>query len=149
MSAKDGSAKGTAILTQSLTHHTQAVGDPTTLALGNPASVVQCIYLSFCIMLCCLGNAGPKALSQLVVLLSLIVHWVLLGIHLGIYQHELQEIDKEERGSVDNCLEAMLHRWMQEKDAVKEFGGATKESLVSALHKMEIVLSEAIAQAEL
>ena len=51
---------------------------------------------------------------------------------------------------MDNCLAAMLQRWMQEKDAVKEFGRATKESLVSALRKMEeIVLSETIAQAEL
>ena len=94
--------------------------------------------------------AGPKQLPQLLVLLSPIVNWTLLGLHLGIYDHELQKIDQEKRGCVDNCLAAMLHRWMQEKDAVKELGGATKESLVSALRKMkEIVLSETIAQAEL
>ena len=44
----------------------------------------------------------------------------------------------------------MLQRWIQEKDAVKKHGGATKKSLVSALRKMdEIKLSETIAQAEL
>ena len=94
--------------------------------------------------------AGPKELPRLLVLLSPIVNWTLLGLHLGIYHHELQKIDKEERGSVDSCLAAMLQRWMQEKDAVKELGGATKESLVSPLRKMkEIVLAETIAQAEL
>ena len=104
--------------------------------------------MSLYALLCCI--AGPKELPQLLVLLSPIVNWTLLGLHLGIYYHELQKIDKEERGFVDNCLAAMLQRWMQEKDAVKEFGRATKESLVSALRKMEeIVLSETIAQAEL
>ena len=98
--------------------------------------------------MCCL--AGHEELSQLLVLLSPIVNWNLLGIHLGIHHHELQKIDKEERGSVDNCLAAMLQRWIQEKDAVKKYGRATKESLVSALRKMdEIKLSETIAQAEL
>ena len=83
-------------------------------------------------------------------ILSPVVNWNVLGLHLGIHHHELQKIDKEERGSVDNCLTAMLQRWTLQKDAVKEFGGATKESLVSALHKMkEIVLAETVAQAEL
>ena len=99
-------------------------------------------------MLCFL--AGSKKLSQLIVLLSPLVNWTILGLHLGIYHHELQKIDKEQRGSVDNCLAAMLQRWLEEEDGVKEFGGATKESLVSALQKMdEIVLSESVAQAEI
>ena len=99
-------------------------------------------------LLCCL--AGLKDLPQLLDILSPIVNWTLLGLHLGIYHHELQKINKEERGSVDNCLAAMLQRWILEKDAVKELGGATKESLVSALRKMnEIVLAKSVAQADL
>ena len=44
----------------------------------------------------------------------------------------------------------MLQRWMQEKDIVKEYGGATKESLVSALRNIkEVVLAETVAQAQL
>ena len=69
---------------------------------------------------------------------------------LGIYYHELKKIEMEERGSVDRCLAAMLQRWMNEKDGVKEFGGATKKKLVSALKEIkENALSEAIAQATL
>ena len=99
-------------------------------------------------LLCCPTGLGN--LSQLLEILSPIVNWTLLGQHLGIHYHELQTIDKEERGSVRNCLAAMLHRWILEKDAVKELGGAIKESLVSALQKMnEIVLANTVAQTEL
>ena len=59
-------------------------------------------------------------------------------------------MEVEERGSVDRCLGAMLLRWMNEKDDVKTFGGATKGKLVSALREIEeIALAEAIAQATL
>ena len=51
---------------------------------------------------------------------------------------------------MDRCLVAMLQRWMQEKDDVKSFGGATKEQMVSALKEIdEIALSETIARATL
>ena len=56
----------------------------------------------------------------------------------------------EERGSVDRCLAAMLLRWMNEKDDVKAFGGATKGKLVSALEEIqEIALAESISQTTL
>ena len=91
-----------------------------------------------------------RELAQLTVLLSPLVNWFGLGIQLGIYHHELKKIELEERGSVDRCLVAMLQRWMQEKDDVKSFGGATKEQMVSALKEIdEIALSENIAQATL
>ena len=62
----------------------------------------------------------------------------------------MQKIDIEQRGSVDRCLAAMLVRWMNEKDDVKAFGGATKGKLVSALKEIEeIGLAETIAQATL
>ena len=83
-------------------------------------------------------------------LLSPLIHWDRLGLQLGIAFHEVKKIEKRERGSVNDCLAAMLQRWIQEEDDVKEFGGATKESLVSALREMdEIALSEGIAQAKL
>ena len=88
--------------------------------------------------------------AQLTVLLSPLVNWFGLGIQLGIYHHELKKIELEERGSVDRCLADMLLRWMNEKDDVKAFGGATKGNLVSALKEIEeIALAEAIAQAPL
>ena len=148
VSTKDDSETATTDLPKQLpVHPVKTAGDSTTPVLGNPASEVVCI-LSLHTLLCCL--AGPKELPQLLAILSPLVNWDILGVHLGIYHHELQKIEKEERGSVDNCLVAMLQRWMQGKDAVKDFGGATKESLVSALRKMnEIVLSETVAQAQL
>ena len=83
-------------------------------------------------------------------LLSPLIHWDRLGLQLGISFPEVKKIEKEERGSVNNCLAAMLQRWMQEEDDVKKCGGATKKSLVSALREMdEIALSEDIARAKL
>ena len=94
----------------------------------------------------CLGCAQ---LPRLTVLLSPLVNWYGLGIQLGIYFYELKKIELEERGSVDRCLIAVLNRWMQELDGVKDLGGATKEQLVSALQNIEeIELSEVIAQTE-
>ena len=88
--------------------------------------------------------------AQLTVLLSPLVNWFGLGIQLGIYYHELKKIELEERGSVDRCLADMLLRWMNEKDDVKAFGGATKGNLVSALKEIEeIALAETIAQSTL
>ena len=95
----------------------------------------------------CAGSRHQE-FAQLTVLLSSLVNWSGLGIQLGIYHHELKKIELEERGSVDRCLEAMLVRWMNEKDDVKAVGGATKGKLVSALKQIEeITLADAIAQA--
>ena len=70
--------------------------------------------------------------------------------NLGIHYYELEKIEKQEHGIVDKCLAAVIQRWMQEKDNVKKYGGATKQSLVSALRKMnETVLAEEVARAEL
>ena len=83
-------------------------------------------------------------------LLSSLIHWERLGLQLGISFPEVKKIEKEERGAVNNCLAAMLYRWMQEGDDVRKVGGATKESLISALQGMdEIALAEVIAKAEL
>ena len=83
-------------------------------------------------------------------LLSPLIHWDRLGLQLGISFPEIKKIEKRERGSVNDCLAAVLQSWMQEEDDVKKFGGATKKSLISALQEMdEIALSEDIAQAEL
>ena len=109
------------------------------------------VYICFvCLLSFCTFCAGirHREFAQLTVLLSPLVNWFGLGIQLGIYHHELKKIDLEERGSVDRCLAAMLLRWMNEKDDVKAFGGATKGKLVSALKEIEeIALAEAIAQA--
>ena len=91
-----------------------------------------------------------QELAQLMVLLSPLVNWFGLGTQLGIYYHELKKIELEERGSVDRCLLAVLQRWMHEMDDVKICGGATKETLVSALKDLdEIALSEVVAQSTL
>ena len=51
---------------------------------------------------------------------------------------------------MDRCLTAVLNRWMQELDDVKEFGGATKQQLVLALQNIEeIELSEVIDKSKL
>ena len=105
-----------------------------------------------CLLPLCTFCAGirHREFAQLTVLLSPLVNWFGLGIQLGIYHHELEKIELEKRGSVDCCLAAMLLRWMNEKDDVKAFGGASKGKLVSALKEIEeIALAEAIAQATL
>ena len=114
---------------------------------------VLCMYVLrlYCHLICtfCAG-IRHREFAHLTVLLSSLVNWFGLGIQLGIYHHELKKIELEERGSVDRCLAAMLLRWMNEKDDIKAFGGATKGKLVSALKEIEeIALAEVIAQATL
>ena len=83
-------------------------------------------------------------------LLSHLLNWFGLGLQLGIHFKELKKIEKEEHGSEDRCLAAVLQRWMEEKDYVKEFGGATKEALVAALLEIEETkIAENIKQASL
>ena len=107
-----------------------------------------CVIFYFLLILT--ADIKQKELAQLTVLLSSLLNWFGLGMQLGIYYHELKKIELEEHASVDRCLAAMLQRWMNEKDDVKGFGGATKDKLVSALKEIkENALSEAIAQATL
>ena len=95
----------------------------------------------------CIGSEWLHCLKRL---LSPLVHWDRLGLQLGISYPEVMKIEKEKRGLVNDCLEAMLWRWMQEEDDVKEIGGATKQALITALREMdEIAIAEAISHAEL
>ena len=94
--------------------------------------------------------AGSDLLKQLMSLLEPLVHWDRLGLQLGFSVPEIKKIDKKERGCVNDCLEAILRRWMQEHGDVKKLGREAKEALVSALVDIEeVALSEVIAQADL
>ena len=100
-------------------------------------------------LLCLCADAQQRQLDQLQILLSPLINWYELGTRMGIFFHELKKIELDEHGRVDDCRRAVLQRWMQEEDDVKEFGGATMEQLVTALREMEeITLAETIAQAE-
>ena len=72
-------------------------------------------------------------------------NWEAFGLKLGLYYTTLDEIEKECRGSPDGCFRKCLSKWLEEKDGVKDNGGATWESLVKAIRKMDNnALAEAI-----
>ena len=43
----------------------------------------------------------------------------------------------ERRGNVERCLRDVIHYWLDERDDVKEFGGCTKQRLVTALQETD------------
>ena len=61
-------------------------------------------------------------------LLEDLTKWKILGLKLGLPFPTLNKIECDNQG-VDNCKMAMLHEWL-----VK--GGATRQSLASALRRM-------------
>ena len=59
--------------------------------------------------------------------------WKSLGLHLGLYQPTLDDIDTKNRGDPVKCLQDCLSAWLKEEDKVIEKGGANIDSLRNAL----------------
>ena len=75
-------------------------------------------------------------------LLKHVVKWKPLGVHLGLYYDTLEKVEKKRRGDVDESMMDIIHCWLEEKDGVREKGGATKKGLVVALKEIgEVALA--------
>ena len=71
----------------------------------------------------------PSHLVDVFELLSDLREWKTLGLRLGLPFPTLEKIECDKQG-VDNRKMAMLHEWLAK-------GGATRQSLASALRRME------------
>ena len=55
------------------------------------------------------------------------VEWFNLGMYLGVSDSDLKEIEREQRGRVQDCKREMLVKWLNSSD------DCTKEQLINAL----------------
>ena len=62
--------------------------------------------------------------------------WHTLCLNLGLYEGTLETIESDKRKS-DDQLRSCLSKWLNQADQVDKYGGATVDSLVNALHKIE------------
>ena len=62
--------------------------------------------------------------------------WSSLGLNLGLLQPTLSVIETNYKGDVERCLCECLTQWLHQSDNVYENGGATLDSLASALEKI-------------
>ena len=70
--------------------------------------------------------------------------WLDLGLHLGLYYHTLEFIERNNKDST-RCLLNCLAKWLERHDRVDQFGAPTWTSLASALEKMgEMAVAESI-----
>ena len=83
-----------------------------------------------CVCVICLPCApsGPSHLVDVFELVGDLREWKILGLRLGLSFPTLEKIESDKQG-VDNCKMAMLHEWLAK-------GGATRQSLASALRRM-------------
>ena len=62
--------------------------------------------------------------------------WTPLGLQLGLLQPTLSSIRAKYRDDPENCLQECLNLWLSKADNVTKSGGATLDSLASALEKI-------------
>ena len=70
-------------------------------------------------------------------LLGTVTNWQGLAFSLGIQFTTVEKIDMERRGNVERCLRDVIRYWLDQRDEVKEFGGCTKQRLVTALQDID------------
>ena len=69
----------------------------------------------------------------IVSLLEAVLNWQGLALNLGIHFTTIKKIHMERTGNVERCLRDIICYWLDQRDEVKEFGGCTKQHLVTAL----------------
>ena len=65
--------------------------------------------------------------------------WDDLGLRLGLLQTTLEAIERNNHGDVSRCLTGCLSQWLRRADNVDSRGGATWDSLSTALRSMNEV----------
>uniref|UniRef100_A0A1X7TQZ5 Death domain-containing protein n=1 Tax=Amphimedon queenslandica TaxID=400682 RepID=A0A1X7TQZ5_AMPQE len=63
--------------------------------------------------------------------------WHRLGLHLGLYDPKLVDIDKKNRGDPVECFCECMSAWLRGEDKVREKGGPSWSSLATALDTIE------------
>ena len=63
--------------------------------------------------------------------------WRNLGLKLGLSINTLDIIESDHTSDIERCLDECLSRWLRRVDSVDERGGATWDSLSTALRSMK------------
>ena len=83
---------------------------------------------------------GPKDLAKILKMFDAVnfdkTSWKRLGLHLGLYNETLSEIEVDERGITANCLQNCITAWLNRRDSVDDNGIPSWATLASALEKI-------------
>lgn len=83
---------------------------------------------------------GPKDLAKILKMLDAVnfdkTSWKRLGLHLGLYNETLSEIEADERDITANCLQNCITAWLNRRDSVDDNGIPSWATLASALEKI-------------
>ena len=63
--------------------------------------------------------------------------WRNLGLKLGLSSNTLDIIESDHPSDIERCLDECLSRWLRRVDSVDKRGGATWDSLSTALRSMK------------
>ena len=73
--------------------------------------------------------------------------WDDLGLRLGLLKNTLEAIERMNRGDVSRCLTECLSQWLRRVDNVDSRGGATYDSLLTALRSMnEVAVADELSE---
>ena len=73
--------------------------------------------------------------------------WDDLGLRLGLLQITLEAIERNNHGDVSRCLTRCLSQWLRRADNVDSKGGATWDSLSTALRSMnEVAVADELSE---
>ena len=73
--------------------------------------------------------------------------WDDLGLRLGLLQPTLEAIERNSHGDVSRCLTRCLSQWLRRADNVDNRGGATWDSLSTALRSMnEVAVADELSE---
>ena len=73
--------------------------------------------------------------------------WDDLGLRLGLLQTTLEAIERNNHGDVSRCLTRCLSQWLRRADNVDSRGGATWDSLSTALRSMnEVAVADELSE---
>ena len=75
------------------------------------------------------------------------IKWDDLGLNLGLLQTTLEAIERNNHGDVSRCLTRCLSQWLRRADNVDSRGGATWDSLSTALRSMnEVAVADELSE---
>ena len=75
------------------------------------------------------------------------IKWDDLGLNLGLLKNTLEVIEGMNRGNVSKFLKECLSQWLRRADNVDSRGGATWDSLSTALRSMnEVAVADEISE---
>ena len=73
--------------------------------------------------------------------------WDELGLRLGLLKNTLEAIERMNHGDVSKCLKECLSQWLRRVDNVDSRGGATWDSLSTALRSMsEVAVADELSE---